>query len=223
MAKYQRPCCILTKVTEKDENGDTKISYQGSARGYDASGVTNFKDICEQTGCVMYVAGHQGAFGLGINWGKDNEYEGEVAGDSIISFLYATDEALKDMGEEPIYLVDYIFDYDNPISENVILDIADAGHLWGKDMNEPYVAIKMKITADDLVMMKSNTLKIKGNGCDILKFGCSDEEWEKLYSPHGCVEIEAICKCNKNEWNGNISPQLFLEDFNVISECAYVF
>lgn len=57
MAKYQRPCCILTKVTEKDEKGITRISYQGSARGYDASGVTNFKDICENTGSVMYVAG----------------------------------------------------------------------------------------------------------------------------------------------------------------------
>ena len=39
--KYQRPCCVLFKV----EN-----SYQGSARGYEATGVTDFKSICETAG-----------------------------------------------------------------------------------------------------------------------------------------------------------------------------
>ena len=44
--KYQRPCCILSQVI--DENGE--ILYQGSARGYEATGVTNFKTICEAAG-----------------------------------------------------------------------------------------------------------------------------------------------------------------------------
>ena len=69
--KYQRPCCILSKVIEKREkmmtlglchmdNGATYtergmvqeevITYQGSARGYEATGVTNFKTICEAAG-----------------------------------------------------------------------------------------------------------------------------------------------------------------------------
>ena len=53
MAKYQRPCCILTRV--EDENG--KVSYQGSARGCDKTGITEFKDMCEQTGCIMFAEG----------------------------------------------------------------------------------------------------------------------------------------------------------------------
>lgn len=61
MAKYQRPVCILTEV--QDENG---ISYQGSARGCDKTGINNFKDICAETELCMYTAGHEGAFGLGI-------------------------------------------------------------------------------------------------------------------------------------------------------------
>jgi hypothetical protein len=48
MARYQRPCCMLTKTEE---------SYQGSARGCDKVGVTEFKDICAATGVVDYVAG----------------------------------------------------------------------------------------------------------------------------------------------------------------------
>ena len=74
MAKYQRPCCILTRVEEEEikkkidydpwlgEEGlveipITKVSYQGSARGYDKSGITNFKDICEAAPGVMYAEG----------------------------------------------------------------------------------------------------------------------------------------------------------------------
>jgi hypothetical protein len=63
MARYQRPCCILTKVTEKvEKNGITieQVSYQGSARGCDLAGISNFKDICEQSGRIMYAQGHQG-------------------------------------------------------------------------------------------------------------------------------------------------------------------
>ena len=72
MAKYQRPVCVLTRVVEDsdippwEENCFDIISYQGSARGCDKVGITNFKDICAATGVVEYCTGHQGAFGLGI-------------------------------------------------------------------------------------------------------------------------------------------------------------
>lgn len=60
-AKYQRPCCMLTRCEIEDPNLQLlsmppkpamKIAYQGSARGYEMSGITNFKDICENTGMV---------------------------------------------------------------------------------------------------------------------------------------------------------------------------
>ena len=62
--KYQRPCCILSKTLEIDPGHTTmlqdgtevfvtsasRVLYQGSARGYEAAGVTNFKTICEAAG-----------------------------------------------------------------------------------------------------------------------------------------------------------------------------
>ena len=62
--KYQRPCCILSKTIEINpehttmlQNGEevfvtsaSRVLYQGSARGYEATGVTNFKTICEAAG-----------------------------------------------------------------------------------------------------------------------------------------------------------------------------
>ena len=91
MARYQRPCCMLTKRTD-----DKIITYEGSARGCDKVGVTEFKDICAGTGVCEYTVGHQGAFGLGLREENINE------------FIKKTDAVLENMSSEPIYYVDYI-------------------------------------------------------------------------------------------------------------------
>ena len=203
MARYQRPCCMLTKTEE---------SYQGSARGCDKVGVTEFKDICAETQVCEYTVGHQGAFGLGLPANKIDE------------FLSSTDEQLKDMPNEPIYYVDYIWDYKD-IDGQAIIDIGEMAAYWGKDVDEAIVAVKgIRITKDMLHMMASNTMKISlPNNINIIKFRTPDEEFNKLYSENGYVEIDAICTANINEWNGNRYPQLFLIDYNIEGGCAYVF
>ena len=242
MAKYQRPCCILTKVIET-EGGDmipledtipeikfepvkVKISYQGSARGCDKTGVTEFKDICEQTGCIMFAEGHQGAFGLGI-YSHTIGYDDEVAGDNILQFLIKTDEILKDISDEAIYYVDYIYDGVN-VNPQHVLDIAELNYLWGKDMDEPLVAIKnLKVTKDMITLMSPDskpTLKITlPNKVSLIKFNSSQEEYERLYSETGYIEIDIIGKCNKNEWNGWVTPQIFIDDYEIIDRIKYVF
>lgn len=222
MAKYQRPCCILTKVVDSEGN----VSYQGSARGYDKSGITNFKDICTASPGVMYAEGHQGAFGLGIDMGKDDEYQGEVFGEGLLQFLYHTDEALKDMSSEPTYMVDYIYQGEQVNPQN-ILDIANLDDLWGKDMDEPFICIEhLKVTKDMVTLMspdKKPTLKITlPNKVSLIKFGSSQEEYEKFLST-GYKEFNIIGRCNKNEWNGYITPQIFIEDYEEIGSCKYIF
>ena len=189
MAKYQRPCCILTRV---EENG--VVSYQGSARGCDKTGIINFKDICEQTGCIMYAEGHQGAFGLGI-YSHTIEKDEEVAGELILQFLDKTDEILKDTSDEVIYYVDYIY-RGNDVNPNHILEIAGLDYLWGKDMEEPLIAIKgLKITKDMVTLMSPGnkpTLKITlPNGVSLIKFGSSEDEKE-IFSREGYVEVDFI-------------------------------
>lgn len=222
MAKYQRPCCILTKVVDSEGN----VSYQGSARGYDKSGITNFKDICSASPGVMYAEGHQGAFGLGLDLGKYDENSAEVFGDEIYQFLYHTDEALKDMSSEPTYMVDYIYQGEHVDPQN-ILDIADLDELWGKDMDEPFICIEhLKVTKDMVTLMspdKKPTLKITlPNKVSLIKFGSSQEEYEKFLSA-GYKEFNIIGRCNKNEWNGYITPQIFIEDYEEIGSCKYIF
>lgn len=227
MAKYQRPCCMLTKIVTHRSGGDIEdpitgriyrfgesksVSYQGSARGCDKVGVTEFKDICAATQVCEYTVGHQGAFGLGLR--EEN----------IDEFISKTDEILKDMASEPIYYVDYIWDAAEADGQKII-EIAELDPYIGKDIDEPLVAIRgIQITKDMLTMMASNTVKITlPNGVAIIKFRMPDEEYEKLYSENGYVEIDAVCTCNINEWNGNRYPQLFLQDYEIKKGCAYVF
>ena len=128
------------------------------------------------------------------------------------------------MPNEPIYYVDYIWDYKDADAKS-ILEIAEMAQFWGKDIDEPLVAIKgIQIIKNMLTMMASNTVKISlPNGVSIIKFRMPDEEYEKLISENGYVEIDAVCRCNKNEWNGNVSAQLLLEDYEITGGCAYVF
>lgn len=217
MARYQRPCCMLTKVER-----DGVVTYEGSARGCDKVGVTEFKDICAETGVCNYTVGHQGAFGLGITWQTPGAEE--VAGENIYQFLDKTDEILKDMSDEPIYYVDYIWSA-KEADPTAIIDVAEMAPYWGKDMDEALVAIQgIQITKEMITMMKSNTVKITlPNGVAMIKFRMPDEEYNKLVSENGYVEINAVARCNKNEWNGNISAQLLLEDYEIVGQCAYVF
>ena len=226
MAKYQRPCCMLTKRTKiiqdpdiEDENGFLvhcepyeDIIYEGSARGCDKVDVTDFKGICAETGLCEYTVGHPGAFGLGLR------------AESLSSFVEKTDKALKDMSSEPTYYVDYVWSASD-VDAQSILDIADLAPYIGKDMDESLIAIKgIQITKEMITMMASNTVKIiLPNGIAMIKFRMPDEEYNKLYSETGFVEIDAICRCNRNEWNGNVSPQLLVDDYEIVGGCAYVF
>ena len=128
------------------------------------------------------------------------------------------------MSSEPIYYVDYIWRA-KEVDPKAILEIADMDPYIGKDIDEPIVAIQgLQITADQITMMASNTMKISlPNNVSIIKFRMPDEEYEKLISEKGYVEINAICKCARNEWNGNVSAQLILNDYEIVGGCAYVF
>ena len=241
MAKYQRPCCILTKVEDisggemilddgtgviKFAPSTIKVSYQGSARGCDKAGVSNFKDICEQTGCIMFAEGHQGAFGLGI-YSHTVGVDDEVAGDEILQFLAKTDEILKDISDEAIYYVDYIYDNTNVNPEH-IGDIARYPELWGKDMDEPFIAIKgLKITKDMITLMspdKSPTIKITlPNKLTIIKFNSNEEEFNSLFSETGYIEVDIIGKCGINERGYRPTPQIYVEDYEIIGRMKYVF
>lgn len=202
MAKYQRPCLVLTK-TDRD-------TYEGSGRGYTKSGVDNLKQILDKSLSVVYVQGHQNAFGISL------------CANQINSFIAETDELLKEMSSEAIYRVDYEFN-ENENNNQKILTIAQMNDYWGQDIDRALVKINFKITNSNFQVMKSNTLKFNlPNNLSIIKFNGTDQQIEK-FTTQGFIEVNAICKCNANKWCGNVSPQLILQDYEIIDSSKYYF
>ena len=149
-----------------------------------------------------------------------------MLGESIYQFIDYTNKALANMPSEPVYFVDYIYNGTevNPMN---ILDIAELDNLWGKDMDESLVAVKdLKITKDMVTLMspdKKPTLKITlPNKVTLIKFGSNQEEYEKFIS-EGFVKADFVGKCNKNEWNGWVTPQIFIEDYDITGQARYLF
>lgn len=209
MAKYQRPCCVLTQGGNKNN-----ICWQGSARGCDIIDVRDFKQICKDTGETTFQRGHAGAFGLSIKQ------------ENIDKFIEKTNIILEKMPSTAVYYVDYIFNGQD-VDPKTIIDIANMKPLWGKDVDESYIAVKgLKINKNNIILMspdKSPTLKITlNNGVNIIKFNSSEEEYLK-YAVDGYVEVDIVGKCNSNQWLGHITPQILVEQMEIKDRKDYYF
>lgn len=71
---------------------------------------------------------------------------------------------------------------------------------------------------------KNPTIKITmPSGVSCIKFKSSQEEFDKLVPREGCNIINIVGRCENNEWNGNIKPQIIIEDYEIISSQKYYF
>ena len=207
-AKYQHPTLVLTKI--KTEN-DEEYYYRGSARNYSMSENQKMRELCESTGLIEYAQGHEGAFGFSI------------AASKLDDFIEKTNELYADIPQEPVYWVDFIWTK-SQIDSNTILNIAESKDCWGQGVTEPYICIKdINLSTCQIQLLspdKHPTIKIHlDNGIDIMKFKSSQEELDKFCKPNQVMT--AICRCAKNEWAGNITAQLIIEDYVLKEEWIF--
>ena len=223
MAKYQRPVLLLNKTVEEIECLGTKgerllvqdISWEGSGRGYDKSKFDNLREFLKESELVMYAEGHANALGVGI---KDLNFD---------TFVNYSNRALAEFDFTPCYKVDFIFQ-GGDFRGNDILEIAELKSLWGQGVEEPLIALEnINIHSGNVVLMsadKSPTLKITlPNGTSLIKFKSSKEEFETFNSKNGCITINVVGKCERNIWNGIATPQIIIEDYEIVGEQEYYF
>ena len=212
MAKYQRPVLLLNKVI----NPETKeVSWEGSGRGYDKSKFDNLREFLKESGLVIYAEGHANALGSGIT---DDNFE---------TFINYSNNALKDFDFTPCYKVDFIFN-GSDFRGSDIVEIAELKSLWGQGVEEPFVAIEnINVYSGNVVLMspdKSPTLKITlSNGTSLIKFKSSQEEYEQFQNGMGCITINVVGRCERNIWNGRVSPQIMIEAYEIIGKQEYYF
>lgn len=212
MSKYQRPVLILNKTIDEETQ---QICWEGSGRGYDKSALKDFREFCQKSNLIMYAEGHPNAFGFGI------------IDDNFDKFIEYANSALQDFDFTPIYSVDFIYHTNDLVGKDII-DIAQLKPLWGQGVEEASIAVEgIKVASNNLTLMskdKNPTLKITmPDGISLIKFKSSEEEYEKLYSEQGYVTINIVGKCERNIWNNNISPQIIIEDYEIVDRAAYYF
>lgn len=210
VSEYQRPVIILNEY-----NVDNEIVWEGSARGYEKSQLKDLQTFEQKSNLINWAQGHANAHGLSIS----NE--------NLFKFIDYCNQELKDVEFTPDYRVDFIWQYSDILAKN-ILDIGNLKHLWGKDVEEALVVIKgIRITANNLHLMakdRNPTLKIDlKDNIKAIKFKSGEKEYNNLYTEQGCVVIDILCKCEINEYCGNINPQLIIQDYEIISHQDYFF
>lgn len=210
-SKYAKPTLILRII--KHEDGT--VTYEGSGRNYGRSRLENLRQFCNDTGLVMYAEGHASAFGIGIE--EKNYYK----------FIEKTNELLKDFDFTPCYFVDLILDW-NKLSDNEIFNIASYNDIWGQQLNEPMIAFtNIPVTKDNIAFLGSNerTLRITlpEKRTNMIKFNIKDAEKTLLDPGEGVLTMTVIGKCELNHYMGNATPQIKIEDYDIVRRSAWDF
>lgn len=210
VSEYQRPVIILNEY-----NIDNEITWEGSARGYEKSQLKDLQTFEQKSNLINWAQGHANAHGLSIS------------DENLSKFVDYCNQELKNVEFTPDYRVDFIWQYSDILAKN-ILDIGNLKHLWGKDVEEALIVIKgIRVTANNLHLMakdRNPTLKIDlKDNIKAIKFKSGEEEYNNLYTEQGCVIIDILCKCEINEYCGNINPQLIIQDYEIVSHQDYFF
>ena len=210
MSEFQRPVLILSETTHEG-----KKAWAGSARGYEKSQLTDFRQFCRDSGFFYLCEGHANAWGAGI------------LDENIYDFIRWSNDKLKDIEFSPSYRVDFIYPA-NTARPQTILDLGDHHELWGQNMEEPLIAIEnAKVSKEMITLMsrdKNPTLKIMlPTGIACIKFRSSEEEYQNLCSENGCVVLNIIGRPEVNHYYNTITPQLLITDYEVIDRQEYFF
>ena len=105
------------------------------------------------------------------------------------------------------------------------MGIAEYKELWGHGVEEPLIVVtNVEVTLNTVQLMspdRNPTLKISmSNGTNFIKFRTTREEYEELIkdlTPFTSKIITVVGRCEKNEWNGRINPQIIIEEYEIES------
>lgn len=196
-AKFKKPTIVARLNNEGYD--------RGSMRGLNQSELVSFKDFLEQSGYFEYVSGHDNAAGTSI---RDKD---------LADFHKYANEALKDIDfGENVYEVNFIRTAAEKDISNIIFDLDQYRYLYGQNIDEPLIYISdINLTKNDIQIIGKNadTVKFEKFGITYIKFHAKDLINELgMYNE---MRVELVGRPNVNEWMGNYTPQIMIEDLEV--------
>lgn len=207
--QFNKPCILLKKHYNKETG---KTVYSGSARNIDHSPIDSLKDIVNSTN-IINGRGHANAFGIV-----------ELPIEDMDKALDAINNILKNVKYDSTYYVDFILN-PNSISIPLILKLSEFDDIICQGINEPMVAIEnITLTRDCLEIFgkKKDIISFMLNDIKYIQFKCKDGD--KLYdflqnswNENDTISFNIVGKPCINEYNGVKTPQIIIEDINILS------
>lgn len=197
LAKYKKPT-IVARLGDDD-------CWKGSARGSSSTELKDLKSFFAKSNLFEFVEGHPNAHGLSIHT------------DNVEKLIEYANKELRDVQfNENVYEVDLIFKGQEDISDH-IMSLGSLNDLWGQKLEQPLIVIEnISLFPDDVSFIGKtlDTVKFNHNGISFLKFKDS-KMVEEIKNMPGSFSITVVGKANINEWNGNFTPQIFIEDYEI--------
>lgn len=206
---FNKPCILLNQFFDKKTG---KTTYGGSARNIDHSPVESLKDVINSCTSFNWGRGHANAFGINLDLDKKDEAINEL------------NHMLKDVEYDSTYTVDFIL-YPEGVTVGLIMELGGLEDVIGQGLDEPMIVVEnITLTKDCFEIFGSNadTISFTLNEIKYIQFKC--KEGNKLYDflqdawdENDSITFTIVGKPSINEYNGIRTPQITIEDINVIS------
>lgn len=195
--KFKRPSLLLRSLNDK--------TFGGSARGFEKGEINNFREFLIESQLFNFCEGHSNAFGIEIL--KER-----------IPYLktYFNNNLLQDI-ELDCYEVDFVVD-GSELDNSLVYEIAKYRDEWGSTIEEPKIAVTNIPFAKEnisLVGKKIKNLKLFHNNTEFIKFYFKEDQFDEMFSDGETFYMNLVGKCKLNEWEGNVTPQLSIEGFEI--------
>ena len=197
VSKYHKPCMLGRR--------NTRGEIQGSARSdSNFNGLPSFKKFLEDSGLIIYAAGHDSAFGQGILAKK------------IDALMDYANQTLNPADFENCYTVDYILDAkDN--NYDLMYELASHPEYFGNHIDEISIVVK-NIPLTSIMVMGANkdSIKISYNNIDYIRF--KDPEFIEAVQNNRLKRLNIYGKMNINNYMGRTSLQVFCNDYELVED-----
>ena len=198
--KYKRP----TIVARLNPQGYVR----GSIRGLSNSELSSFKEYLDSTGLFEYVQGHDNAAGCSIKNNDLNELH-RRANTALAHYNFGED----------YYEVNFERQAYSSDLEELIRDLVSYKNIWSQQNDEALIYIKdIHVNKSDIQVLGRNqdTIKIIKNGIAYMKFFAKDMIEE--LNQYDEIKMEVVGKANLNYWNGTVTPQIFIEQYQITED-----
>ena len=197
--QFQRPALVVKYNKEED-------SWNGSMRNF-GSAILDLRQFLLDSNLFVYVSGHAGAAGVSfINDNIDNIRA--YINSKLSNINYTTDN---------VYEVDLDTVVEDPYLITIISQIDKYKGMWGRGVEEPLICIRnIEIKKSDIVVMGTNQdcFKFTKGGIAFVRFK-DLEYYDTIMNEREPVYITVVGRAKINNWQGRITPQIFIEDYNI--------